>query len=113
MTGSRALATLAVIASLFLGPAIRAQAQETSHLQFVTQYIRELGKIERIRSQASDELKDGSDAMAGCVRSTTRFQLELQTQSSMLQDTHLNPPFDKLPASLADFNEKKLELYKL
>jgi hypothetical protein len=88
------------------------RAQETPHLQFVTEYIRELGKMERLRSQANDELNDGSNKMAGCVRSTTRFQLELQSQIFMLRNIRLNPPFDELAPSLATFNEQKLGLYK-
>jgi hypothetical protein len=96
MAGTQVFLTATIISALFFGLTIPSQAQETSHLQFVTEYIRELGKIERIRSQANDELNDGSDRMAGCVRSATRFQLELQTQISMLQNMRLNPPFDEL-----------------
>jgi hypothetical protein len=100
------------IIAIFAGLTASVHAQETSHLQFFTEYIRELGKIERLRSQANDELNDGSDKMAGCVRNATRFHLELQAQIFMLRGMRLNPPFDELAPSLATFNEQKLELYK-
>jgi hypothetical protein len=100
------------IFATFTGLTTNVHAQETSHLQFVTEYIRELGKMERLRSQAYDELNDGSDKMAGCVRNATRFQLELQSQIFMLRTIRLNPPFDELAPSLATFNEQKFGLYK-
>jgi hypothetical protein len=110
---SRAIIAKALfIIAIFLGLTAHVYAQETSHVQFVTEYIRELGKMERLRSQANDELNDGSDKMAGCVRNATRFQLELQSQIFMLRNMHLNPPFGELAPSLATFNEQKLELYK-
>jgi hypothetical protein len=112
MVGMRECLKATIIFALFFGLAIPSLAQETSHLQFVTEYIRELGEIERLRSQANDELNDGSDKMAGCVRNTMRFQLELRAQISMLRNMRLNPPFDGLPPNLADFNEEKLVLYK-
>jgi hypothetical protein len=100
------------IIAIFFGMAVPSHAQETSRLQFVTEYIRELGKLEQLRSRANDELNDGSDKMAGCVRSATRFQLELQSQISMLRNVRLNPPFNELAANLATFNEQKQGLYK-
>jgi hypothetical protein len=102
-----------VIAATFFGLTISSQAQETPHIQFVSEYIRQLGKIERIRSLANDELQgDAANRMAGCVRSATRFQLELQSQILMLQSMRLNPPFETLAESLASFNERKASLYK-
>ena len=107
MVGTHVFLKATIISALFFGLTNPSQAQETSHLQFVTEYIRELGKIERLRSQANDELNDGSDKMAGCVRNATRYQLELQTQISMLRNVRLNPPFDELAPSLATFNEQR------
>lgn len=89
-----------------------ARAQETSHLQFVTEYVRQLGSLERLRSEANDEMNDGSDRLAACIRSGTRFQLELQAEVSMLRGIRLKPPFAKLAPSLAAFDQQKLELYK-
>jgi hypothetical protein len=112
MVGTHAFAKAALVAALILGFMIPSRAQETSHLQFVTEYIRELGKMERLRSQANDELNDGSEKMAGCVRNATRFQLELQSQIFILRSMRLNPPFDDVAASLAAFDEQKFSLFK-
>jgi hypothetical protein len=59
-----------------------------------------------------DELKDESNRMASCIRSGTRFQLELQSQISMLQGMRLDPPFETLPANIASFYERKIDLFK-
>jgi hypothetical protein len=87
-------------------------AQETSNLTFVSEYIRELGKVERLRSLAMDEMKDESNRMASCIRCSTRFQLELQSQISMLRGMRLNPPFETLPDDITSFYERKINLYK-
>jgi hypothetical protein len=76
--------------------------------------IRELGELERLRSLAFDELKadaNNRNQMASCVRNSTRFQLELRTQISMMRGMKLNPPFAELPAQISEFNEKRIDLY--
>jgi hypothetical protein len=106
------LTKVLLIAVILLGLTIPTRAQETPHLKFVSEYIRELGKVERLRSLAMDELKDESSRMASCIRSGMRFQLELQSQIRMLQGMRLDPPFETLPANIAEFYERKIELYK-
>src|SRR5205814_7845735 len=94
---------------LFVNPS-RA---ETPHLTFVKEYIRELGNLERLRDTATSELQsDASQKMTGCVRNAMRYQLELQSQISMLKSVQLSPPFDTLAASIAEFNARKIELYQ-
>jgi hypothetical protein len=68
--------------------------------------------VERLRSLAMDEMKDESNRMASCIRSATRFELELHSQISMLQRMRLNPLFETLPANIASFYQRKTELYK-
>ena len=111
--GSRTLiAKVFAIVGVLFGLTISSRAQETSHLSFVSEYIRELGKVERLRSLAMDEMKDESNRMGSCIRSATRFELELHSQISMLQRMRLNPPFETLPANIASFYERKIDLYK-
>src|ERR1039458_559182 len=105
-------AKVLLIAAILLGLTIPSRQQKTPHLKFVSEYIRELGKVERLRSLAVDEFKDVSNRMASCIRSGTRFQLELQSQISMLQGMRLDPPFEQLPANIASFYARKIELYK-
>jgi hypothetical protein len=111
--GSRAvLAKASFIGAIIFGLTASSRAQETSNLTFVSEYIRELGKVERLRSLAMDEMKDESNRMASCIRSSTRFQLELQSQISMLRGMRLKPPFETLPGNIASFYERKIDLYK-
>jgi hypothetical protein len=112
MVGTHSLATTTLIAALFFALTIPSRAQETSHLQFVTEYIRELGKVERLRSLANDEMNDGSNKMTACVRSAKRFELELQSQVFMLQDMRLGHPFETLPTDIASLYERKIGLFK-
>lgn len=101
-----------LVASLFSAFSIPSSA-ETAHLAFVTEYVRQLANLERLRDTANGELQgDISQKMSGCIRNGTRFQLELQSQVGMLKDMQLNSPFNDLPSSLAAFNEKKIELYR-
>src|ERR1700694_5705905 len=111
--GSRTLITkvFAIVGVLF-GLTISSRAQETSHLSFVSEYVRELGKVERLRSLAMDEMKDETNRMGSCIRSSTRFQLDLKSQISMLRAMRLHPPFETLPANIASFYERKIDLYK-
>jgi hypothetical protein len=112
-TGSRStIAKALFVTAIFFGLTAPSHAQETPHLQFVTEYIRELGKVERLRSLAVDEMKDESNRMASCIRSATRFELELRSQISMIQKMRLDPPFETLPENIASFYERKIDLYK-
>jgi hypothetical protein len=90
------------------------RAAETSHLQFITEYIRELGELERLRSVAFDELNadaNNLNKMSSCVRSSTRFRLELQAQIAMMRGMKLSPPFEELPPTISEFNERRINLY--
>jgi hypothetical protein len=113
MAGSWALiAKASFVTAIFFGLTAHSHAQETPHLQFVSEYIRELGKVERLRSQAMNEMKDESNRMANCIRSATRFELELGSQISMMRGMRLKPPFETLPDNIASFYERKTDLYK-
>ena len=108
----------AIIAKVFatvtivFGLPISSRAQETPNLTFFAEYIRELAAQERLRSLAMDELKDKSNRMGSCIRSSTRFQLELRSEISMLRGMRLAPPFETLPSDIASFYEQKIELHK-
>jgi hypothetical protein len=108
-----ALISAIVGVTVFCG-SLACRAADTVNLQFVTEYIRELGELERLRSVAFEELNadaNTSNKMASCVRSSTRFDLELRSQIGMLGKAQLAPPFEKLPSSISDFNQRRIELY--
>jgi len=87
-------------------------AAENSHLAFVSEYVREIGINEELRELAFKEVTEpGADKNAAMIRSGTRIVLELNSQVAMLKGMSLNPPFDKLPETIADFYEQKIDAY--
>jgi hypothetical protein len=92
-----------------------AETPETSHLAFVTEYVRELAAVEDIRAAAEQELKQAEkqDVLANVVYTSTRMQLELRTQINSLKGMRLKPPFEELIPNLTAFYQRKLELYKM
>lgn len=117
----RNLALTVIAASLLLSqvqskkPAAKAKVPETSHLVFVTEYIRELSAYEEIRSAAQEELKQDTtdnDTLSTNVHSSTLFQLELGSEVRMLRGMHLNPPLDYLIPGITKFDEQKVVLWR-
>jgi len=104
----------AIVGVTFFCSSFACRAADTSNLQFVTEYIRELGELERLRSIGFEELNadaDTSQKMASCVRGSTRFDLELRSQIGMLRRMQLAPPSETLPSDISDFNQRRRELY--
>ena len=66
-----------------------AAKPETPHLEFVTEYIRELAAVERIRAAGEEEnnqdKKDDKLPFAGAIHTSTLFELELGSQVKMLK----------------------------
>ena len=90
-----------------------AFAQENASLAFVTEFIRELGATERIRSIGELELKEkDANPIAGSIRNSTRVQLELRSSIGMLGGMHLKPPVDGVPESIIDLYKQKIELHQ-
>jgi hypothetical protein len=100
---------LAVVAPSMFG----VEKPETSHLVFVTEYIRELAAIENIRDSGEQELKqDPSSTFSNMIHSSTLFQLELGSQIRMLRGMRLKPPHDQLIPNIIAFYERKIILWK-
>src|SRR5258708_1422454 len=98
---------------LALPSTFAVEKPETSHLAFVTEYIRELAAIENIRESGQQELKQDPDGMfSNMIHSSTLFQLELGSQIKMLRSMRLNSPFDFLIPSIAAFYQRKVILWK-
>jgi hypothetical protein len=72
-----------VIVAITFSPSslLGADLPETSRLQFVSEYIRELAAIESIREAADVEMKQGDDSqkIANGIYFSTRVRLELAT----------------------------------
>jgi len=90
-----------------------AFAQENTSLAFVTEFVRELGATERIRSIGEQELKEkNANPIASSIRNSTRVQLELRSSIGMLSGMHLKPPVDGVPESIIDLYKQKIELHQ-
>jgi hypothetical protein len=109
----RSLNCVLLVGFFHFGLTSIVRAEETPHLQFVTEFIRQLGAIERVRAAAVKEMGDDkADKMASCVHSSTTFQLELRWQLAMLQGMQLNPPFDNLLRHLASIYQMEIDIHK-
>ena len=96
--------------------AVKQIKPETAHLEFVTEYIRELAAVERIRAAGEKEnnqsTKAGKLPFAGLIHTATLFDLELNSQINRLSDMELSAPSDYLIPALIDFYKQKLKLWQ-
>lgn len=89
-----------------------ADKPETPHLEFVTEYIRELAAIENIRASAEREQKGSKEReiFSNTIHASTLLQLELRSQIEVLKDMRLNSPVDDLIPTITGFYEAKIGL---
>jgi hypothetical protein len=118
MLDSAAMKITAILA-LFLtlavqaAPAQKVQKPETSHLVFVTEYIRELSELESIRDSGEQELKaDSTNFSSSIIHSGTLFQLELGSQIRTLNGMSLKAPLDWLIPNLIGYDKEKLVIWR-
>lgn len=101
-----------LIAVLALSGASAAQAQETPHLQFVTEYVRELSQIEELRQRAADNIaNDPQHGFANCIADMTSLQMEYQSQIAAMKGITLSAPVSELPSQISAFYQMKVNLY--
>jgi hypothetical protein len=86
----------------------------TPPLAFVTEYVRELGEIERIRAAGEDEIKKATDEdrFAIMIHTSTAMQLALRSHINMMKSMNLKPPVEEAPLSFAKFYEQKIDLHQ-
>lgn len=97
-------------------PAIKA---ETPHLEFVTEYIRELSALEEIRAKGEQEnteaqgsAADTSAVFTSMIHTGTLFQLELRTDIRQLQSMRLNEPLDFLIPTITGLYADKINIWQ-
>jgi hypothetical protein len=90
-----------------------AIATEASHLQFVTEYVRELGANESMREWGERDMAEaGADAPSAIIRSSTRIILELNAQIAALNGMTLDGQFADVPKKIADFYQQKIDIHQ-
>jgi len=111
---SRKFAVVTAAVCTLLTVHAHAESSDTSHLEFVKSYIEQLGAIERIRDNAAKELQadNATQRVADCVRTMTRYQLELNTQIERMKQVHLSKPFDDFIENIVGLEQEKLNVYK-
>jgi len=91
------------------------QQNETPHVEFVKEYIRELIDDEDLTTRGEKELSNAKtpfDAITTGIYVFTSDQLLLRDQIGMLKTMRLNAPFDQLIPTLINFYEQQIDLYQ-
>lgn len=112
---SKLWASLAVVSTLAALPALAETPQRTPPYEFVSEYVRELGEGENIRESAQHDLTDTGDVrdrLAGCVRNSEAFQLELGLDVRTLSSMHLSDRYDPFRLGLIAAYQRKIGLWR-
>src|SRR6185312_4430435 len=105
----RLLIALALLCAAF--PAA-ASAEQTSRFEFVKEYVRQLGAIDKARDLAAlDESAPSPPRISGPVRGRARIVAALSNQIQILRGMRLPEPFERLADNIADFYQHKVDLY--
>jgi len=112
---SKLFASLAVISALTALPAMAATPLRTTPYDFVSEFVRELGADQSIRTNAAHEQAEGGslqDSMSNCIENSEAFQLELNYDARMLSSMHLTDEFDSFRLGLIAAYQRKAGLWR-
>jgi hypothetical protein len=102
--------------AIALGGSLGAQAAQTSRLEFVTEYVRELGANEDMRELGEKAMAeagtDKNSANSAIIRTSTRIILELNAQIAALKGMTLDGQFADVAKTLTDFYQMKIDIHK-
>jgi hypothetical protein len=105
-----------ILSSCFLLLSFPVQASETPPIQFAQEYIRELGVLEDLRSEAAADMKEKSanklQPFIIGIHSFTRMQNAIRTNVYVLKKMQLSPPNESDIKSLTDIYEVQIEIYR-
>jgi hypothetical protein len=90
----------------------RAAAMDTPHLEFVHEFIRELGELENLRTRAVIDLKQkDTNVLIDGINFSTRTQIALRTDISILSGMHFTAPFDQIVPVIIGYANMKIGLH--
>jgi hypothetical protein len=109
--------SMRIVAVLFvLVCAGSSVAQADDAYRFVTEYVRQLGTLERLRESAEVENKKDQGniqaVMMNCVRNSERFQLQLREYMSVLPKFKLQQQVQAVTTGIAKFYEYKYKIWQ-
>jgi hypothetical protein len=93
----------------------RPPKPETPHLNVVKEYIRELTEDEDLLKTGQKEISEATtpnEKFSAVVYYSKSTQLELRSQIRVLQNMHLNDPFDTLIPSLINIYEYQIDVHQ-
>src|SRR5579862_176725 len=108
-------ASIWAVSALLLapGPLLAQKKAETSHLGFVTEYIRELSAVDQIRTSGERENKQDPKGMFSImIHTATLMKLELGAEILTLKDMRLNDPFAEVIPDLTKSYESRIDLWQ-
>ncbi|MGQ0531058.1 MAG: hypothetical protein ACT4OF_00015 [Caulobacteraceae bacterium] len=93
---------------LVIGDQAAAQSTDAAPFQFVQGYIRAIGRIESIRRAADEQ---GATAPADCVRTMTRFRLEMIAEAEAMSSIELVGLASGANNQVAEVLRRKAQIY--
>ncbi|MFM0428184.1 hypothetical protein PQQ75_04140 [Paraburkholderia aspalathi] len=94
----------------------RCYAEDTSHYEVASEFVRELVETKNYQDVAKTDFdsarKEGpQEVMMAIIRNGTRIKLSLGESIGRLKQMHLAAPFDTLIPTLIELNNRKIALY--
>lgn len=81
-------------------------------LEFVREYIRELGELERLRSRVEELTRaPGADHMTEMIGYSTRVQIAMRSYIGKLNGIRLEPPHDALLTNIVALHTSKYRVH--
>jgi hypothetical protein len=95
-------------------PSPPRKTEETSHLVFVAEYVRELTALDELHTKAKSGLDNEptSEVFSEAIYYSTRMDIELKGDIATLKGMRLNPPYDKLIPGIVDFYATEDEAFR-
>src|SRR5271166_4495239 len=98
---------------LSIAQAAFAETENTPPFELVTEYIRELGTLERLRSRAEEDTvgKSPQEKFLACINYGTASRLELQSQIQILSRMNASAQFQVFLLNANLFKKAEIDIF--